>query len=175
MVSLLLQSLNLAQFELFGEFQMVDQLYNSDYDAWVAEQIQHLKFKALEKLDIDHLISELEGMGKSDRRSLESNLRILLAHLLKWEYQPEKRSPLALRVAQSGSWLGAIKEHRRRCLKILSDSPSLKNHLIAVLNECYTDAKDLAATETELPWETFPNDCPFSIDQILNPEFLPGN
>ncbi|MFB2898756.1 DUF29 domain-containing protein [Aerosakkonemataceae cyanobacterium BLCC-F50] len=145
---------------------MLDNLYNSDYDAWVAEQIQHLKFKALEKLDIDHLISELEGMGKSDRRSLESNLRILLAHLLKWKYQPEKRS---------GSWRGTIKEHRRRCLKILFDSPSLKNHLSTVLNECYTDAKDLAATETELPGETFPNDCPFSIDEILNPEFLPEN
>ncbi|MFB2837425.1 DUF29 domain-containing protein [Floridanema evergladense] len=145
---------------------MVNNLYNSDYDAWVAEQIQHLKFKALEKLDIDHLISELEGMGKSDRRSLESNLRILLAHLLKWKYQPEKRS---------GSWRGSIKEHRRRCLKILSDSPSLKNHLITILNECYTDAKDLAATETELSCETFPNDCPFLIDEILDPEFLPEN
>lgn len=143
---------------------MVNNLYNSDYDAWVGEQIQHLKFKALEKLDIDHLISELEGMGKSDRRSLESNLRILLAHLLKWKYQPEK---------QSGSWLGSIKEHRRRCLKILADSPSLKNYFLTVLNECYIDAKDLAATETELPWETFPNDCPFSIDEILTPEFLP--
>lgn len=55
------------------------------------------------------------------------------------------------------------------------NSPSLKNHLIAVLNECYIDGKDLAATETELPWESFPNDCPFSIEQILNPEFLPGN
>lgn len=76
---------------------------------------------------------------------------------------------------RSGSWLGLIKEHRRRCLKILFDSPSLRNHLIAVLNECYEDAKDLAATETELPMDVFPADCPFSIDEILNSNFLPAD
>lgn len=143
---------------------MASQLYDSDYATWVAAQIQCLKVKDLENLDVECLIAELAGMGKSDRRSLESNLRVLLTHLLKWQYQPGKRS---------GSWLGSIKEHRRRCLKILFDSPSLRNHLITVLNECYEDARDLAATETELSLKSFPADCPFLVDEILNPDFLP--
>ncbi|MBZ8178946.1 DUF29 domain-containing protein [Oscillatoria salina] len=143
---------------------MASLLYNTDYLAWLAEQINYLKDKRLENLDCDYLISELEGIGKSDRRSLASNLMVLLAHLLKWKYQPEKLC---------GSGLGSIKEHRRRCLKILDDSPSLRNYLVTILEECYADARDLAATETELSLAIFPVNCPFEIEEILNPDFLP--
>lgn len=139
-------------------------LYDADYLAWITEQVSRLQARDLEHLDVKHLIEELEGMGKSDRRALSGNLRILLAHLLKWQYQPQRRS---------GSWLSSIKEHRRRIAEALEDSPSLKSALLTVLENCYEDAKDLAATETELPLETFPLVCPFVVEELLNINFLP--
>lgn len=140
-------------------------LYDADYLAWVTEQVSRLQARDLEHLDIKHLIEELEGMGKSDRRALSGNLRILLAHLLKWQYQPQRRS---------GSWLSSIKEHRRRITEALEDSPRLKSALLTGLENCYEDARDLAATETELPPETFPLVCPFVVEELLNIDFLPA-
>jgi len=139
-------------------------LYHTDYSKWLDETVALLKTQRLNELDLANLIEELESVGKSDRRSLESNLRILLAHLLKWQYQPEKRT---------GSWLGSIKEHRRRCNKILVDGPGLKTHLVQAWDECYQDARDLAATETELPLEHFPAVCPYSLTAVLDTGFLP--
>ena len=103
-------------------------------------------------------------MGRSEKNALESNLIVLLMHLLKWKYQPEE---------QSGSWRGSIREHRRRILKAFKNSPSLKRYFEVVFDESYQEARKQAADETELSLNTFPKNCPFKIEEILDPEYLP--
>ncbi len=95
----------------------------------------------------------------TSRLIVKSNLVILLLHLLKWQYQPDRRS---------GSWAGSIVEHRRRINEILKDSPSLKPQLEKVLPEAYTDAVKQAAAETQLPADTFPSECKFTLSQIMD-------
>ena len=87
-----------------------------------------LREHQLSELDIPHLIEEIEDMERSEKRAVESNLVVILMHLLKYQYQPQKRS---------NSWKGSIREHRRRLRKLLEDSPSLKPYFQAVFHECY--------------------------------------
>ena len=95
-------------------------LYEKDYYLWLNNTANLLREKNLAELDLPHLIEEIEDMGKRERRSLYSNLKILLMHLLKYRYQPEKRSH---------SWRYTIEEHRQRIAEALLDSPSLKGYL----------------------------------------------
>lgn len=140
-------------------------LYEQDYYLWLKKMAQLLHEDRLSELDKFNLIEELEDMGRSEKRAIKSNLTILFMHLLKHKYQPEKRSK---------SWLRTIVEHRRRLLILLEDSPSLKNYLQEVWYNCYQAARQDAATETQLTLTTFLEDCPFSIEQILNPDYLPN-
>lgn len=89
---------------------------------------------------------------------------MLLGHLLKWQHQPEKRS---------NSWLATIREQRTQINRILADSPSLKSYLEEAFSLSYQDGINLAVKETNLPYETFPENCHYEITQILEPEFLP--
>ncbi len=140
-------------------------LYEKDYYLWLKNTANLLREKNLAGLDIPHLIEEIEDMGKRERRSLYSNLKILLMHLLKYRYQPEKRS---------NSWRYTIEEHRQRIAEALLDSPSLKGYLLEIFDKCYQDAKKLAAKETGLALEAFPTESPFTIDETLNPDYLPN-
>lgn len=139
-------------------------LYNEDYLQWLETTVNHLKNKDLEHLDLENLIEEIETLGRSEKRELESRLTILLMHLLKYKYQSSKRS---------NSWLFTIREQRLRILKSFKDSPSLKNYFQSIFSETYSDARALAADETGLPIETFPKDCPFNIELVLNLDWLP--
>jgi hypothetical protein len=139
-------------------------LYERDYYRWLENTAQILKEGNLQNLDIPNLIEEIEDMGRSEKRAVKSNLIIVLMHLLKYQYQKEKRS---------NSWLFTIKEHRRRLREEFQTSPSLKKYSIEVLAECYQDARDLAATETGLSIDTFPVQSPFTPEQTLNPDYLP--
>jgi hypothetical protein len=143
---------------------MNTKLYEKDYYLWLEETVQLLREGKLRELDVSNLIEEIEDMGISQKNALESNLIILLMHLLKWKYQPEK---------QSGSWRGSIREHRRRILKAFKNSPSLKRYFEEVFNESYQEARKQAADETELSLNIFPENCPFEIEQILDSEYLP--
>lgn len=116
-------------------------LYDQDFVAWVDEQALLIKQERWHELDLVNLVEEIEDIGKSPRLALTSNLRVLLQHLLKYKYQAEKLS---------GSWRATIREHRKRCQRILKDSPSLKPYLAAIFDETYQDARELAADETEL-------------------------
>lgn len=142
------------------------QLYDQDYYLWLKTTQKQLATGDFSALDVANLVEELADMGKSEKRAVESNLTILIMHLLKYQYQPQKRS---------NSWRFTIREHRRRLEKLFKDSPSLKRYFSEVLNECYEDARELAATETGLPLETFPSQTPFTTEDILNPAFLPSN
>ncbi|CCQ55919.1 MAG: DUF29 domain-containing protein [Crocosphaera sp.] len=143
---------------------MKTNLYDKDYYLWLEETIQLLQEGRLTDLDIFNLIEEIKDMGRSEKNALESNLIVLLMHLFKWKYQPEE---------QSGSWRGSIREHRRRILKAFKNSPSLKRYFEVVFDESYQEARKQAADETELSLNTFPKNCPFKIEEILDPEYLP--
>ena len=119
--------------------QSLTQLYDEDYCLWLEKTVNLLKKGKLSQLDIPNLIEEIEDMGKRERKALESNLEILLMHLLKYKYQPEKRT---------NSWKFTIIEHRNRIKKAFKYSPSLKRHFEKVFNECYQIARKFASNET---------------------------
>ncbi|OKH28050.1 DUF29 domain-containing protein [Chroogloeocystis siderophila] len=139
-------------------------LYETDYLEWIESTVKKLRSQNYESVDWENLIEEIEDMGRGERRSLESNLIVVLLHLLKWQYQPEYRS---------GSWESSIIEHRRRIKKLLKESPSLKPYLESIFAEAYTEAAKQAKAETGLPLETFPTQCPYELVEVVNDEFLP--
>ncbi len=139
-------------------------LYEQDYYQWLTTTAQKLRQGKLAEVDVVNLIEEIEDMGRSEKKAVRSNLRILLMHLLKYKYQPEKRT---------NSWLFTIVEHRKRLQESFKDSPSLKPYFSEVFDECYQDAIDLAAAETGFPRETFPNQSPFTPKETLNSNYLP--
>ena len=138
--------------------------YNTDFYAWAMEQAEHLKTGQWEHLDIENLVEEIESLGKREKQELRNRLRILLGHLLKWQYQAEK---------QSNSWRSTIREQRRRIIQHLEENPSLQPYLSEAFQLSYEDGVDLAIQETNLPEETFPMTCPFTLEQTLDAEFLP--
>lgn len=142
---------------------MISPLYETDFYAWTWEQSRLLKEGKLNQLDIVNLIEEIESLGKQERQELRKRLGILIGHLLKWEYQSNKRS---------NSWKATIREQRRRIKEHLEDNPSLKSYLSKAIIYAYQDGVDLAIQETNLPDLTFPTENPYSIAQILDPNFL---
>ena len=138
--------------------------YDHDNYSWLSEQIVCLRDRRFSALDLPHLIDEIEDLARAEKREIESRLGILLIHLLKWSYQPQNRS---------GSWRATMIEQRARILKRLQESPSLRSYPADVLNEEYRLAVSEAAAETGLDVKTFPANCPYSIDQVLDPDFLP--
>lgn len=138
-------------------------LYDQDYYLWIQQTLQVLQSGKFSELDTKNLTEEIEDMGISQKNSLESNLIVLLIHLLKWKYQPEQRS---------GSWKGSIREHRRRILKSFKDSPSLKRYFEEIFEESYQEARQQASDETGLSLDIFPPQCPFTQELILTPDYL---
>ena len=139
-------------------------LYEADFVRWVETTAEHLRQQNYSCVDWANLIEEIEDMSRRERKSLKSNLIVILLHLLKWHYQPDRRT---------GSWRSSLREHRRRINDDLKDSPSLVPYLQEVFAECYANAREQAADETGLPLETFPSDCPYSSEQSLNSDYLP--
>lgn len=140
------------------------ELYEHDFNAWLAQQINLLQQGRTAELDTPHLITELEDRGKSHQRELESRLIILIAHLLKWQFQPEQ---------QSSRWRGSIREQRAKLLHLFKHLPSLKRHLAAVSQTAYPDALEIAIDETGLNISVFPTTCPYSVEQLLDKTFYP--
>jgi hypothetical protein len=139
-------------------------LYEQDFNLWLEETVNLLKNRQLDQLDYDNLIEEIESMARKDKRALESNLEQILMHLLKWQYQKNKRS---------NSWRYSIIEHRNRLKKDFRDSPSLKTYFDDVLEDCYQTAREFASEQTGLDIKTFPIDLPFIKENILDPNYLP--
>lgn len=143
---------------------MSTHLHDTDFFGWTSQQAHLLRTGRFDKLDVSNLIDEIEDMGKSQIRELESRLGVLLAHLLKWQYQPEQRSV---------SWETTIQEQRRRLTRLLADNPSLKPRLPRAHDDAYGDARLIARRETTLPEKAFPETTPFSIEQTLDPNYWP--
>jgi len=140
-----------------------DGLYEADYYAWVQAQVSALERGDMAALDVTHLADEVADLGRSEKHRVESNLNALLLHLVKWMCQPDRRK---------GGWEVSIREHRKRLLRDLADSPSLKRHASEIVAEEYDLARRRAAVRMQ-PRDTIPEHCPFTIAQILDPEFLP--
>src|SRR5215813_12866964 len=138
--------------------------YDRDYYAWLTRQAALLAEGRFTDLDLDNLIDEIQALARSEKREIENRLNVLLVHLLKWAHQPAQRS---------GGWASTIIEQRARLLKRLQESPSLRGYPGEVLDEEYAIAREKAAAETGLRGGTFPKTCPYTIDQVLDPDFLP--
>lgn len=138
--------------------------YTTDFNKWVEQTAQLLRSRRWQDLDIQHLIEEVEDLGKSERLRMASQLRSLLLHLLKWQYQPQRRSD---------SWLDSITDARTQSALAIEDSPSLRSYPEEQLKPSYQRARRQAAKQTEMPLEVFPEDCPYAQDLVLDEDWLP--
>ena len=149
-------------------------LYQTDYATWAQRHAELLRAGRYAELDLEHLLDELSDKSKSERRELGSRLLILLAHLLKWEYQYRHLSD-RWREFKGDSWRTTIVEQRKQLTVLLRQSPSLKSILPDAITSAYTDAVDLASKETRLPPETFPALCPYHGAALLDDDYYPGS
>lgn len=143
---------------------MKPDLHDTDRFGWLEQQAHLLKTRHFNALDIDHLTEELESEMGNERRELYRRLRILIGHLLKWQYQAEHRS---------ASWAGTIRVQRKDLGKLLKDSPSLQRFLEPETHDAYADAVELASGETGIEESVFPAACPFSVEELLNRDYWP--
>ena len=143
---------------------MLSKLYDHDIHAWTQQMAELLRQRRFQELDVAHLVEELETMGRRDRQELVSRLKILLGHLLKWQYQPAHRS---------SSWRGSILEQRLRIRDLLQDSPSLQPYLAEAANRAYSDGARLASKVSGLPLGHFPEGLPYQLDHLLDDDWLP--
>ena len=149
------------------EPQILQTLYEQDFCAWVEQTAELLQSHQWDTLDLEHLIEEVVDLGKSQQRALQSALRLVLSHLLKWKYQSERRSH---------SWQVTITRERLNLDELLQESPSLQRFLNDAewLNATYQRARREAIVETSLSEENFAIVCPFSVEEILDLDFYPN-
>ncbi len=138
--------------------------YEKDFYGWLLHNAKLIRDGRFSEIDAQNVAEELEGMGRGEKRELVSRLAVLLAHLLKWTYQPQKRSK---------SWKYTITEQRQQVFDVLDDSPSLTYDLDEKFARAYKRAILMAAKETKLRERTFPANCPFSKEQTLDENFYP--
>jgi Domain of unknown function DUF29 len=140
------------------------ELYDQDFYEWTVRNAELLRAGRASEADLEHVAEEIEDMGKRERRQLSSRLSVLVAHLLKWQAQPERRSQ---------SWMGTIRVQRRELSDLLAEMPSLQRYLCEHLSDAYDHAVSIAAAETNLTEDCFPDSCPFPLEAVLDPDFLP--
>ncbi|MGD0562646.1 MAG: DUF29 domain-containing protein [Roseiarcus sp.] len=139
--------------------------YDLDFYAWANEQAALLRAGKLSTADIEHIAEEIESMGRTEKRELVNRLTVMLLHLLKWRFQPRRRS---------ASWEASIKIQRLKLVDHLKDSPSLKSTLSEAIAAAYKLAVVEAAAETGLAETDFPALCPWSFDEMMKDDFWPG-
>jgi hypothetical protein len=138
--------------------------YEHDFYDWTQAQAALIRAGRWHEVDVPHVAEEIEDLGKRDRRAVESYLEVILLHLLKWAYQPDRRSR---------SWEKSLLQARHRLHKLLRESPSLEYSLQGLLSEAYPYARHLAALETGLPEDLFRATGPWTDRQVLDEYFLP--
>jgi len=139
-------------------------LYEKDYANWAEIMANLLAEKQFDELDIDNLVEEIKDLSKRERDQLISSIRLIIHHLLKWKYQPQKRSR---------SWQITIERERNNIDLYLEDSPSLRQYLASEwVNKAHRIARLDAAKETDL---NFPKECPFTIEEILDFNYFPAS
>ncbi len=139
-------------------------LYEKDFYEWTVRNAELLRSGRTGEADLANIAEELEAMGRTERRELLSRLGVLIAHLLKWQVQTDKRSK---------SWTLTIDLQRKELADLLAEMPSLRRYLEENLQKAYHRGLVAAVTETHLPEGDFPGTCPFPLEAIFDPEFLP--
>ena len=139
-------------------------LYDTDLVAWAREQADLARRGSVNALDLANIAEELESMGRSERRALASQIRRLTAYLLKWRYQPDRRSR---------KWKSSIRDARDQIERVLEDSPSLARELEGIIKDEYPRAVRWTSDETGIARRAFPSDCPWERPELLDPDFLP--
>ena len=142
-------------------------LYDQDYYLWIRTTINQLRAGQFSVVDLENLLEELETMGRSEKRAIESLLIKLLVHLLKLKYWDSERE------RNQGHWQGEIRTFRRQIKKAIKDSPSLKPYILEIFDECYEDARKEASDRSELPLDIFPIIPIASLEQILDENWFP--
>ena len=132
--------------------------YETDFYGWTREQSKALANRDMDKMDYNNLIEELEDLANSKERALESHITNLLMHMLKVQYQPEMRTR---------SWDLTIKNSKLKAIRLLKKNPGMKNELHQIKNDAYESARLEAAKETGLDEEVFPEECPWTIEEVL--------
>jgi len=140
--------------------------YQEDFYSWLCLNIRLLREGRLSEADVENIAEELDGMSKSQQRELIRRLKILFAHLLKWQFQPDRRS---------NSWKGTIIEQRSQIRQLLKISPSLKNRIDEKISDAYEDAVEYASLETGIPESDFPQTCPYFFEQAMDKNFYPDS
>lgn len=135
-----------------------------DFYGWCYEQAQLLRMRRFVEADLPNIIEELEGMAQNHRSALKSSYRLLIVHLLKWQYQPARRAR---------SWERTIVRERNNVADREEDSETLKKSAGTLITEVYRRAAHQAARETNLAVSTFPPDCPYTLDQLRDPDWMP--
>lgn len=137
--------------------------YEGDYLLWINSQVELLRARKFDQLDLDNLIEELDAMARRDKRELASRIETVIVHLLKCRAQPEQIS---------SSWRGTLCEQRSRIRRLLKDMPSLANAIDGYAADCYACARERAVAETGLPASAFPTSNPFTSGQLLDPRYM---
>ena len=139
-------------------------LYERDFFEWTQQQARQLREKRFADLDLENLIDEVASVGASEKREIRSRLKVLLAHLLKWKFQPG---------ARSSGWRGTIDHQRDEVGGLIADSPSLRAYPAEVFADCYLAARLSAAKDTGIDFTLFPERPPFTLEQVLDGGFFP--
>lgn len=146
--------------------------YDQNFHQWIEHHIALIREGRFNEIDTDHLIEELEDMARRDRDELVSRLVVLIAHLLKWQFQLGQLSD-RWKEFDGRSWRRSIIEQRHEIFRQLRNKPSLKSYLHDAVIEAYPDALESAIEETNLPESTFPQICPYSLEQLVDKKFYP--
>lgn len=133
-------------------------LYDRDFYAWSQKTAQALEEGRFSDADVPRVAEEIRDLGVSQQTGLADRLRVLIKHLLKCQYQPEKHTK---------SWDHTINEQRARLAFLLERNPSLKPMIPEIMPRAYHYAIRGAAGETGLPLKTFPKECPFTQRELL--------
>ena len=141
-------------------------LYETDFHKWAAEQARAIRDGRVSAIDWDNVAEEIESLGRRDRRALENHLEILIAHLLKCMMQSDRRT---------ASWYATIREQRKQIARLLERNPSLRTLPKRYYDAAYGEAIRRAVRDTGLGEESFPEASPFTPDEALDPDFLPGS
>ena len=147
-----------------AEAVLSNALYDQDFYAWTQEQARLMRERRFDDLDLENLIDEVQSVGSSEKREIGNWLTVLLAHLLKWKFQPGHRGT---------SWHRTIHEQRRQLADILTTSPSLRNYAMANIERRYLGGTLDASMEMGIAIGVFPKSCPFTPEQVFDPEFFP--
>jgi Domain of unknown function DUF29 len=139
--------------------------FEKDFSLWIKRQAQLLREGRFELLDLEHLATEIDDMAGRERRELSTRLKVLVGHLLKWQFQPGKRTR---------SWRSTIRDQRDEIRELLEQSPSLRRQVASLAGKRYRVVVENTADETGLVASDLPATCPYSARELLDDDFLPG-